>query len=587
MLSSEASAEAGRWITARAEYQRGMMDAVCEPDVNTVVIMSSAQIGKSEMLLNIVAYYIDYDPCPILNLQPTLEMARAWSTDRIAPMFRDTPTLKGRVVNGGKAKSSDTILHKQFAGGHITMAGANSPSSLASRPIRVVLADEVDRYPSTAGSEGDPVNLARKRTTTFWNRKLILTSTPTDENSRILRAFNQSDQRRYHVPCPHCGHMQTLKWSNIVIPKDDEGNYQTQNTFYTCEQGCVIDAKHKPAMVAKGEWRSTAKASTRGTVGFHLNELYSPWVQWSETAESFLADKNDPDTLKTWVNTALGEVWRNEGDKANVTVDTLRDRRENYDLDNLPDDVLFITAAADVQKDRVEILTQGWGEGKERWNIEQHFVWGDPIKDDAVWNEVDDFLLKRYTVRGNPMPIACSVIDSGGLEGTSDRVYNFTKPRNGRKVFAIKGSTEYYPPAASRPKQAGRIRTMLYMIGGDTIKDWLFFTYLKDKDKIHFPYWCDDEFFAQLLGEERKTIMFRGNPRFKWEKTRERQEVLDLHVYNEGAYAILNPDIATLKAKAFGEPVKEPEKPEPEPTLPRTTQRRRPMRRKKNWVTDL
>ena len=261
-------------------------------------------------------------------------------------------------------------------------------------------------------------------------------------------------------------------------------------------------------------------------------------------------------------------------------------RRENYDKDTLPDDILFITCAADVQKNRVELLVQGWGAKKERWNIEQPVVWGDPVKDDEVWEKVDKLLMTKYQVRGQAMSIACSVIDSGGMEGTSDRVYNFTKPRNGRRVFAIKGSTEYYPPAASRPKQVGRVRAMLYMIGGDTIKDWLFFTYLKEPDKIHFPNWCDDEFFKQLLGEERKTTMFRGNSRFKWSKTRERQEVLDLHVYNEGAYAILNPDIEALQAKITGKVV-EPEKPE-EPRRSTQPPVRKPRRkRKKNWVTNI
>lgn len=562
------------------------MDAVNDRDVHTVVIMSSAQIGKTEALNNIIGFFIEHQPSPILVLQPTLEMAKAWSTDRLAPMIRDTKTLKSKFAQSGKAKTADTLFHKQFTGGHITMAGANSPASLASRPIRVVLADEVDRYPATAGAEGDPISLARKRTTTFWNRKIILTSTPTDENSRILRSYKQSDQRQYFVPCPHCGTMQTLKWSNVIIPKNENEQHMTDETFYSCEQGCVIAMDQKPKMVAQGEWRSTGTATVKGVAGFHLNELYSPWVRWSETAESFLEQKTDPETLKTWVNTSLGEVWRNKGDKANVTIETLMARRENYDLDTLPDDILFITCAADVQKDRVELLVQGWGVKKERWNIEQPIVWGDPVKDDTVWEQVDALLLKKYTVRGAPMPIACTTIDSGGLEGTSDRVYNFTKPRNGRRVFAVKGSTDYYPPAASRPKQVGRVRAMLYMVGGDTIKEWLFFTYLKDEQKIHFPHWCDNEFFAQLLGEERKTIMFRGNPRFKWAKTRERQEILDLHVYNEAAYAILNPDIEALQAKIAGQVVEEVEPEEPR----RSTQppaRKPPRKRKKNWVTNI
>lgn len=203
-LSNEASAEPGRWKTDRAAYQREIMDTMGDPSVDTVVIMSSAQIGKTEIVNNAVGYHIHLDPAPILLLQPTLEMAEAWSKDRFAPMLRDTPSLRGLVRDPRARDSGNTLLHKRFPGGHITMAGANSPASLASRPIRLVLCDEVDRYPASAGAEGDPVSLARKRSTTFWNRKLLLTSTPTIKGaSRIEAAFEQSDQRRYHVACTH------------------------------------------------------------------------------------------------------------------------------------------------------------------------------------------------------------------------------------------------------------------------------------------------------------------------------------------------------------------------------------------------
>jgi phage terminase large subunit GpA-like protein len=205
-LSPEASAEPGRWFTARAEYQRGIMDAVSDPAVETVVVMSSAQVGKTEIVNNIVGYHVHQDPAPILVLQPTVEMAQTWSKDRLAPMLRDTPALRGRVKAPRSKNSQNTLLHKVFPGGHITMTGSNAPASLASRPIRIVLCDEVDRYPPSAGTEGDPVSLARKRSTTFWNRKIILTSTPTAAGmSRIEAEFEQSDKRHFHVPCPHCG----------------------------------------------------------------------------------------------------------------------------------------------------------------------------------------------------------------------------------------------------------------------------------------------------------------------------------------------------------------------------------------------
>ena len=173
-LSPEASAEPGRWNTDRAPYQREIMDAINDARCEEVIIMSSAQVGKTELILNIIGYYIDYDPSPILVLQPTRDMAETFSKDRLAPMLRDTPALKGKVKDARSRDSGNTILHKTFPGGHITMVGANSAAGLASRPIKIVLMDEVDRYPASAGTEGDPIKLAEKRTTTFWNRKNCL-----------------------------------------------------------------------------------------------------------------------------------------------------------------------------------------------------------------------------------------------------------------------------------------------------------------------------------------------------------------------------------------------------------------------------
>ena len=205
----------GAFTTANAEYQRGIMDAFSDPQYSEIVVMSGSQIGKTEIINNIIGYFISHDPAPILCMQPTLEMAQTWSKDRFAPMLRDTLVLKELVKDPRARDSNNTILHKTFAGGHITMAGANSASSLASRPIRIVFMDEVDRFPASAGSEGDPVALTKKRTTTFWNRKIIMTSTPTVKGaSRIEQAFSESDQRKYYVPCPECGEFQILYWAN-------------------------------------------------------------------------------------------------------------------------------------------------------------------------------------------------------------------------------------------------------------------------------------------------------------------------------------------------------------------------------------
>ena len=272
-LSPEASAEPGRWNTDRAPYQRGIMDAISHPETETVVLMTSAQIGKTAILENVVGYFVSQDPSPTLLLQPTLEMAATFSKDRLAPMLRDTPSLRGLVKDARARDSGNTQLHKQFPGGHITMTGANSPANLASRPIRVVLCDEVDRYPESAGTEGDPVALARKRSATFWNRKIVLTSTPTIKGlSRIEQAYLASDQRRYWVPCPDCGEHQVLSWANVRWDED-----QPETAHYVCEHcGSCIDEQHKPPMLQRGEWRASAPfkgaaaAAEAGRHGFRI-----------------------------------------------------------------------------------------------------------------------------------------------------------------------------------------------------------------------------------------------------------------------------------------------------------------------------
>ena len=570
-LSAESSSEPGRWRTDRAPYQKGMMDAINDPHVERVSIMSSAQVGKTELLNNVVGYYVSYDPAPMLLLQPTLEMAQTWSKDRLAPMIRDTPVLKEKMSSATSRSSGNTMLHKTFPGGHITMAGANSPSSLASRPIRIVLADEVDRYPPSAGTEGDPLSLAKKRTNNFWNRKIITTSTPTIKGaSRIEMEWEASDKRRFYIPCPHCGKMQILKWANIIFE-------DLKKIFYACEEACVIDESQKQWMLKHGEW--IAEGEFRGHAGFHINELYSPWRKWKEVVLDFLEAKKSPETLKTWVNTSLGETWEDKGQE--VDHSGLMECREQYDEETIPGDVAVITAAVDTQGDRLEVLTQGWGEKMERWNIEHKILWGDPAKE-QVWRDLDEFLLKKYIIQGVKVPIVCTCIDSGGHH--TEYVYRFCKKRQHRRVFAIKGSSNYYDPIVSKPSQVGKDRVMLYKVGTDTAKDSILLSSLEIREgenAIHFPYTCDEEFFLQLTGENRHREIFRGAPRLVWKKKRERQEILDLHVYNLAAYTILNPNINSILEKRRVKPKVEEQK------QSRTTQKRRFKAKRKNWVTDI
>src|SRR6056297_1122675 len=272
-LSSEASAEPGQWRTSRAEYQRGIMNAISDAATETVVIMSSAQCGKTELQLCTVGYHIDQDPAPIMVVMPTERDAETWSKDRFSPMARDTPCLQDKIANPKSRDGNNKILHKRFPGGHLTIVGANAPSGLAARPIRLLLCDEVDRYPFSAGAEGDPVNLAKKRTVTFWNRKIVLVSTPTNRGaSRIEAAFEESDQRRFWVPCPACGAEQVLTWDQVKWDKAADGSHKPETARYEC-MSCEANWRDETrwAAVSKGRW--IAEKPFEGTAGFHLNEM--------------------------------------------------------------------------------------------------------------------------------------------------------------------------------------------------------------------------------------------------------------------------------------------------------------------------
>lgn len=582
ILSSESSAEPGRWLTERAEYQRGIMDALSDPRVETLVVMSSAQVGKTEVINNLVGYLVHRDPCPILVVQPTLQMAEAWSKDRLAPMLRDTPALSEMFTVGNRRDSANTLLHKSFPGGHLTMAGANSPASLASRPIRIVLCDEVDRYPVSAGTEGDPVNLARKRTATFWNRKILLTSTPTVRGaSRIEMEFDQSDQRRYFVPCPDCGEMQSLKWANVSWP-----NGQPMEARYACEAcGSLWSDGQRIGAIRRGEWRATAPFT--GRAGFHLSELYSPWGSLGAMAVAFLEAKRSPQTLKTFVNTSLGESWEDTGEGIDDT--GLMSRREEYAAD-VPEGAVLLTAGVDVQNDRIEVEVVGWGDGEESWNVDYFVIHGDPQRAES-WAALDAALGKTYQHEsGTALHITATGVDSGAH---TQIVYDYCRKRSLRRVFALKGVAGPGRPVVTlsrRQHGGGNRKVDLYTVGVDDAKATIY-SRLKIAEAgagfCHFPFERDEEYFSQLTAEKVVTKYTKGFPRREWVKARARNEALDCRVYAYAALRILNPVWSAVSRRMTDAPIVEATPPAaPEEPINRVVQNRRAqVRRPGSWTT--
>lgn len=496
--------------------------------------MSGAQLGKSEVLLNIIGYHIEHDPSPILLMQPTVDMAQSFSKDRITSgLLSTTPSLRGKVKDPRARDSGNTTLHKTFPGGALSLVGANSPASLASRPIRIVLCDEVDRYPVSAGEEGDPVALATKRSMTFWNRKIVLVSTPTDKGaSRIESAYQETDMRQYHIPCPHCDHMQTLRWAQVQWHEKD-----ASTAAYYCEEcGAAWTDVQRHKAISNGKW--IASAPFNGIAGFHISSLYSPWVSIPDAVDEFLKSRRDPMRLKTWINTFLGETWEEQGESIDEM--DLMDRRENWG-EQLPDDVLLMTAGVDVQDDRLEIEIVGWGRGEESWSIAYEAMYGDPSSAE-LWNRLDIMLQQKFDhpTKGE-MIIRSICVDSGGHY--TQQVYNYARLRAGRRVFAIKGIGGSGKPIVGRPSKNNIGKINLFPVGTDTAKE-VVYARLKISDEgegyCHFPTDRGEEYFRMLTAEKKVTRYFKGRPRTEWAKIRTRNEALDCRVYATAALSILN-----------------------------------------------
>ena len=541
-ISPEASAEPGEWQTSRAEYQREIMNAISDTLTERVIVMTAAQIGKTEILLNTIGYFITQEPCPILCLNPTLEMGETFSKDRLAPMIRDTPALQDKIKDPRARDSGNTLRHKRFSGGHITIAGANSPASLASRPIRVLLCDEVDRYPISAGTEGDPLTLAMKRTQNFWNRRIVWVSTPTLlGTSRIEKAFNDSSREEWCVPCPTCGEFQPYSWDNIVFKDVAEPMMKCVHC------GAFHNEVEWKAGQEFGKWIAE-NPDEKKIRGFHLNAFASPWVTWSKLCDQYReAFRNGEEELKVWWNTVLGLPFENTSGA--IEAEELESHLERYNAE-LPDGVLVLTCGVDTQDDRLECEVVGWGLGRESWGIEYKIFYGNPgLKE--VWDELYAFLSSTWEYsNGDKLGISCTCIDSAGH--FTDEVYKFCRLHARQNIFPIVGRGREGMPSVGKPNRNNKRHVALFTLGVNTIKAALF-ARLKIEQPgagyCHFPInenrGYDAVYFKGLLSERMVVKRVRGRNTTTWEPRAKglRNEPLDTRVYATGALEIINPNL--------------------------------------------
>ena len=540
-LSVESSAEGGRWRTL--PYQKGIMDAVTDPNIEQITVMKSARVGYSKILNHIIAYHIHNDPCPIMIVQPTIEDATGYSKEEIAPMLRDTKCLQGLVSDAKAKDGQNTLLQKLFPGGNLTLVGANSPRGFRRVSRRIVLFDETDGYPASAGTEGDQIKLGIKRTEFFANRKIVAGSTPTVKDfSRIEKLFKQTDQRRYYVPCCNCNHMQYLRWANFECFENDPST-----TIYKCEK-CNYHIPHtkKRWMIERGEWRATAPYNGKHA-GFHIWAAYSysPNATWQNLMEEYLACKNDQEQLKTFINVTLGEVYEDEyHTKASADGLSKRAAEEKYKEGIPPKEVLILTLGVDVQDDRLSMSVIGFGRNEEMYLIDRKVIYGSPARAD-LWKQLDEVLQGKYTnEEGQELKIDTAAIDTGGHY--TQETYQYVRERKQLGIIGIKGMGQKGKPALGKPSKvdinfSGKVLKRgfeLFPVGVDTIKTTLH-NKLKDAEVgqgyIHFYPTTKASYFEELTAERQILKYKNGYQERVWvKKNNQANEALDEMVY---AYA--------------------------------------------------
>lgn len=549
-LSSVASAEPGRWRTSRTPYLRDIMDALgAYSDFDTVVFKKGSQVGATEAGFNMIGYYIDTDPCPIMAVMPTEAGVRKNSTTRFDPMVRAAASLRAKVAPEGVKRKQNSILQKAFPGGVLIFCGANSAAPLRSTPVRVLILDEVDNMPNDVAGEGSPIDLATARTRTFSRKKIFILSTPTKEGaSQITAEYENTDQRKYFVPCPHCGLFQTLEFEQLHW---DPGQYETAR--YVCN-GCdeAIEERHKPFMLSSGEWRATKPENTRvNRVGFFLSSLYSPlgWLSWANIASEWEAAKGNPDKEMVFTNTILGEAYSEKGEVPEWK--SLYARRENYPVYSPPADVVLLTAGVDVQKDRLEVEIVGWCPGRRSYSVDYRVLPGDTA-DQPVWDELAKVVDDRWVrTDGRELLISRMCIDSGY---NTNEVYAFCRRFDPSRVVPTKGNDNQNvvlspPKPVDRSDRSGKTAgvTMLWSIGVNILKSelygWLRLTVAEDGSYppgyCHFPTAYDEHYFKMLTAEAQVKKIIRGYPVYVWEKKFPRNEALDCRVLARAAAEML------------------------------------------------
>lgn len=556
-LSSKSSPEPGPWRTSRVPYLREIMDCLSAySPIQVVNVMKGVQIGMSEAGFNFVGYVIDHAPGPIMYVMPTISMMKKFSKARIDPMIEGSLSLREKIPPARSRDSGNTQEQKDFDNGVLVMTGANSGAGLRGLPMRYLVLDEVDGYPESADDDGDPVSLAVDRTSAHLaRRKIFKLSTPLyKETSRIGPAFREGDQRYYNVACEKCGTLQPITWDRI---KWEAGKPET--AAFVCsahdpETGELCEHRHpehrkqhllrEEGYGGSAKWVPTATAVDEKTRSYHISALYSQWYTWEQCVRRFLLVKDDPAKLQPFINNVLGQEWEALGGEK-LDPETLFAKREEFmsGLDAVvPAKVALVTAGVDVQPDRLELEIVGWGRDEESWSLHYMVIPGDPSELE-VWDQLDEILRTRFAhpALDDGLPIMATAIDTGGAN-TQD-AYRFVRPREGRRIWGIKGYAGKRPVWPKKPSRSNKGRINLYAIGVDSAKETVTARLTKTGPEVsgpgacHFPMDRDQEYFEQLTAESQVVRFIKGFKSIEWKKNeKDRNEAFDCRVY---AYSAL------------------------------------------------
>lgn len=535
ILDSKTSSEPGPWRTVRTPYLKGIMDAFNDPEIEEIAFVKPTQVGGTECLMNMLGFIIQQDPGPAMVVYPKDDLAEYASKNRIQPMVYLSSVLKERYQ-----EDESKILELQFEGMYIVLNGANSPSSLASKPIRYLFMDEIDKYPVGAGKEAEPRSLAKERTRTYpSNKKIFQTSTPTRKSGPIWQEWeNADDKRRYFIPCPHCGHFQTLKFKQIKWPESSKTPEEAQLTaYYECEQ-CheVITDGDKPGMLLAGKWKSESKIGTRITA-FHINAIYSPWIRFGDIAYEFVKATKSGEALQlmNFINSWLAEPWENTEVKMNS--DKVLERESEYEEGIVPDGTQLITAGVDVQRGYFYYTVRAWGKSITSWNISHGMA--------DTWDQIENIMNFPYhDSQGNEYQINLCAVDSGDR---TDEVYEFCAI-NQEWAVPVKGSsnplTTRYKVSTIDKVDSKAYGMRLYIVDGGQYKDMIAGRMQRPNGPGSWMVYkgCDREYADQICSEEKVIEKKNGREIETWKPrtSHEANHYLDCEVYASLAADLLH-----------------------------------------------